>query len=73
MNPAVAYGWWHHFNEAHSLQEQLVVFWAAPFAGAIAGGLLYRAVRGSEAASAAPRHVPAAALKAAAAAAGKGE
>eukprot|EP00775_Hariotina_reticulata_P013405 gene13405-13533_t len=41
MNPAMAFSWFHHF-QGHSWQEQICVYWLAPFAGAMLGGLLYR-------------------------------
>eukprot|EP00878_Enallax_costatus_P017449 GHUV01018329.1.p2 GENE.GHUV01018329.1~~GHUV01018329.1.p2 ORF type:complete len:119 (+),score=40.01 GHUV01018329.1:607-963(+) len=43
MNPAVAFSWFHHY-QGHSWTEQITVYWLAPFAGAMLGGLLYRAV-----------------------------
>lgn len=38
-----AFSWVHHY-QGHSWQEQIMVFWLAPFAGAALGGLLYRAI-----------------------------
>lgn len=38
-----AISWYHHFQH-QSLFEQALVYWVAPFAGALLGGLVYRCV-----------------------------
>jgi hypothetical protein len=40
-----AMSWWHHYQH-QSMMEQALVYWMAPFAGALMGGLLYRWVWG---------------------------
>jgi glycerol uptake facilitator-like aquaporin len=38
-----AMSWWHHYQH-QSMMEQALVYWLAPFGGALLGGLLYRCV-----------------------------
>jgi len=44
LNPAAALAWYLQYGDAHSVEHHLLAFWAAPVAGAAAGGLLYRLV-----------------------------
>jgi hypothetical protein len=37
LNPAITFSWWHHFG-GHQPGEHVLVYWAAPFVGAILGG-----------------------------------
>ncbi|WIA17089.1 hypothetical protein OEZ85_013988 [Tetradesmus obliquus] len=67
MNPAVAFSWYHHY-QGHSWLEQIAVYWLAPFAGAMLGGLLYRLLlKPAEAAAVKPARRLPPGLKAAAA------
>lgn len=60
-----AFSWYHHY-QGHSWSEQILVYWLAPFAGAMLGGLLYRLLlKGEEPPARSTRQLPAA-LKAAA-------
>lgn len=64
MNPAVAASWhFHYVIGRRDLTEVVLVFWVAPFVGALVAGLLFRLLGGS---GAPPRNLPAA-LKAKAA------
>jgi glycerol uptake facilitator-like aquaporin len=42
LNPAQALAWYLQFGDAHPVEHHVLAFWAAPVAGAVAGGLLYR-------------------------------
>jgi hypothetical protein len=53
-----AFSWhWHYFIGQRDLMEQLLVFWLAPFFGALVAGMLYRLARGAP--PSAPRSLPA--------------
>jgi len=43
--PLQAMSWWHHYQHS-SMVEAAAVYWLAPFAGALLGGLIYRSARG---------------------------
>eukprot|EP00882_Tetradesmus_deserticola_P021403 GHRQ01023174.1.p1 GENE.GHRQ01023174.1~~GHRQ01023174.1.p1 ORF type:complete len:275 (+),score=85.91 GHRQ01023174.1:178-1002(+) len=72
MNPAVAFSWYHHY-QGHSWMQQILVYWLAPLAGAVLGGLLYRVLLQQEEAAVRPQRQLPAGLKAAVAAAGAKE
>jgi aquaporin SIP len=73
LNPAQALAWYLQYGDAHPVEHHVLAFWAAPLAGAVAGGLLYRyaiapltGARGGAAAGgrrAAARRAPAAAAR----------
>jgi hypothetical protein len=70
--PPQAFSWYHHY-QGHSWMEQILVYWLAPFAGAMLGGLLYRLLLKQEEVAVRPTRKLPAGLKAAAAAAGTKE
>jgi hypothetical protein len=61
-----AFSWYHHY-QGHSWMEQISVYWLAPFAGAMLGGLLYRLLLKQEEVAVRPTRRLPAGLKAAAA------
>lgn len=41
LNPIMAFSWDWHYRQ-HGTLEHYVVFWAAPFLGAVIAGVLYK-------------------------------
>lgn len=46
LNPAMTFAFFVHYSDTRSPTEHALLYWAAPIAGAIAGGLVWRAMHG---------------------------
>ncbi|KAI8472976.1 MAG: aquaporin-like protein [Monoraphidium minutum] len=46
LNPAMTFSFFVHYGDNRSPTEHALLYWAAPFAGAVAGGLVWRILHG---------------------------
>jgi hypothetical protein len=46
LNPAMTFSFFVHYSDAAGALQHALLYWAAPIAGALAGGLAWRAVNG---------------------------